>query len=312
MFIIDWHHGGAGRMVPSSEGERETMYAILGASGNTGSIVAKELLAAGEKVRVVVRDASKVSALAAAGAEVVVGSVDDVATLTRAFTGAKGAYVLMPPDMKSTDLPAENRRRAQAIRDALVAAKVPHVVLLSSIGAHLPAGTGPIATLHVAEKLLGTIPGTKLTAIRAGYFYENTAGLLQPMKTDGVLPAFSTNLDVPIPMVATRDIGAVAARALREPPAASEAILLFGPRLESYGDVARAFGAALGRHVKAVSAPFDAVEPTFMGHGASAHVARLYREMVEGFDAGRIVPEGTERRVNGAIDAAAFARSVVG
>ncbi len=287
------------------------MYAILGASGNTGSVVAHALLGAGQKVRVVVRDAAKAKALAAAGAEVITGSVDDAATLARAFDGARGAYVLLPPDMKSTDLPADNRRRAEVIRDALAAAKVPHVVLLSSVGAQMPSGTGPIATLHTAETLLRSIPGTKLTAIRAGYFFENSANLLHPMKADGVLPAFATKLDVPIPMVATRDIGETAAQALLAPPAASETILLTGPKLESYADVARAFGAALGREVRAVSAPFDAVVPTFTGMGASPHVAGLYREMVEGFDAGRIRPEGDERRVLGKIDAAAFAKSVV-
>lgn len=285
------------------------MYAILGASGNTGSIVARALLAAGKRVRVLVRDAGKASSLA--GAEVVVGAIDDPSALARTFEGVTGAYVLLPPALRSDDLAAENGRRIELVASAIDAAKVPHVVLLSSVGAHLPSGTGPIATLHVAEERLRRIPGTVLTALRAGYFFENTAGLLHPMRTQGVMPAFATKLDAPIPMVATRDIGETAARALLEPPARSEAILLTGPRFESYADVARAYAAALGTPVTAVSAPFDAVVPTFTGMGASTHVAQLYREMVEGFDSGRIAPEGSERRLTGKIDAAAFARSVV-
>src|SRR4249919_3792634 len=99
--------------------ERTVMYAILGASGNTGSVVARTLLASGKKVRLVVRDASKVSALTALGAEAVIGTVEDAASLTKAFQGAEGAYVLMPPDMRSEDLMGENKKRTDAIRTAL-------------------------------------------------------------------------------------------------------------------------------------------------------------------------------------------------
>lgn len=286
------------------------MYAILGASGNTGSVVARSLLAAGKKVRLVVRDASKVTALASAGAEVVTGAIDDVAVLTRAFTGASGAYVLLPPDLRSEDLPTENAKRTESIRAALAAAKVPHVVLLSSIGAQLPKGTGPIATVHHAEQVLGAIPGTVLTAVRAAYFLENLVGLVHPMKTQGVLPAFATNLDYPMPMVATADIGETAARALLEPPAKNEVIEIFGPKEASYADAARAFAAALGRDVKAISVPFDAVVPTLTQAGMSAHMAGLYREMSEGFDAGRITSDGAGRRLRGKVGVDEFARSV--
>jgi len=285
------------------------MYAILGASGNTGSVVARTLLAAGKKVRLVVRDASKVSALTALGAEVAIGSVEDAASLTKAFEGAQGAYVLMPPDMRSEDLMAENRKRADAIRTALVAAKVPHVVLLSSIGAQMAKGAGPISTVHYAEETLGAIPGTVRTSIRAAYFMENVLGMMQSMATQGVLPVFATKLEVPIPMVSTKDIGETAARALLEPPSKSEVILLTGPKEISYAETARAFGAALGREVKAVSAPFDAVVPTFTGFGMSTHMATLYREMVEGFDSGAITHDGVGRHVRGKIGIEEFAKT---
>lgn len=289
-----------------------SLYVVLGASGNTGSVVARSLLSAGKKVRLVVRDASKVASLTSLGAEVVKGAIDDAASLTRAFEGASGAYVLMPPDLRSEDLGAENRKRADAVREALAAAKVPHVVLLSSIGAQMEKGAGPISTLHYVEKTLGSIPGTALTALRASYFLENLAGLLGPMKAEGVLPIFAAHLDAKIPMVATRDIGETAARLLLEPPSASEIVLLAGPAEVSYLEAAAAFGAALGREVKAVSVPFDAVVPTFTGMGMSTHMAGLYREMVEGFDTGRILHDGKGRHLRGKIGVDAFARTLVG
>lgn len=287
------------------------MYAVLGASGNTGSVVARSLLSAGKKVRLVVRDASKVSALSAAGAEVVTGAIDDATFLARAFAGATGAYVLLPPDMRTDDLASENRARTEALRSAIAAAKVPHVVLLSSIGAHLEKGTGPIATLNHAEKVLGAIPGTVLTSLRAAYFLENLAGLVHPMKEQGVLPAFSTHLDFPMPMVATADIGETAARALLEPPSKNEVIELSGSKEASYSDAAKAFAAALGRDVLAISVPFDAVVPTLTQAGMSAHMAGLYREMSEGFDAGRITSDGQGRRVRGKIGVEEFARALI-
>ncbi|MFO0686387.1 MAG: NmrA family NAD(P)-binding protein [Sandaracinus sp.] len=288
------------------------MFAILGASGHTGAVVAQSLLAAGHEVRLLVRDPQKVAALTAKGAKVVKGDVSDAQALTEAFRGAKGAYVLLPPDVAATDLRAQNKKRSEAIREAAIATKLPHVVLLSSVGAQLPDGTGPIKTVHDAENILGNIPGTVLTAIRAAYFLENLAGLLHPMKTQGVLPAFSTHLDYPFPMIATKDIGETAARALLEPPTKNDVIELVGPKDASYADAARAFGAALGREVKAISVPFDAVVPTLTGMGMGAHMAGLYREMSEGFDAGRISYDGKGRRVVGKVSLEQFVKSVVG
>lgn len=284
------------------------MYAILGASGNTGSVVARTLLASGKKVRVVVRDASKVKALADAGAEIAIGTIEDAASLTKAFAGVAGAYVLMPPDLKTEDLMKENHARTDAVAKALAANKVPHVVLLSSIGAQNEKGAGPISTIFYAEKTLGAIPGTVLTSVRAAFFMENIANLLHPMKTQGVLPEFATKLDVAMPMVATQDIGETAARALMEPPAKNEVIFLTGPKEVSYLDAAKAFSTALGREVKAVAAPFDGVVPTLTGMGMSTHMAGLYREMMEGFDSGRITHDGVGRHVRGKVTLEEFAR----
>ena len=285
------------------------MFVVLGANGHTGSIVADRLLAAGKKVRVFVRDASKVSALAQKGAEVSVGSVESAADLARAFEGAEGAYVLVPPDSQSTAFLERGKRVTQALKEALEKTGVPHVVLLSSVGADVPAGTGPIATVHQAEQVLGALPKTRLTAVRAAYFMENLLGLLHPMKTDGVLPTFSGTTEYAFPMVATRDIGEVAASALLEAPKANQIIELSGPKEASISDAARAFGAALGRDVKAVAVPIDGLVPAMTGMGMSAHMAGLYREMTEAFDAGKCMFSGKHRTVRGKVSIEEFAKN---
>jgi uncharacterized protein YbjT (DUF2867 family) len=285
------------------------MFAILGASGHTGSVVARSLRAAGKKVRVLARDKSKVASI---DAEVVVGHADDAASLDKAFAGAEGAYVLFPPDNATSDLYARNAKLADLYAAALTKAKVPHVVMLSSVGAQLSTGAGPISALHYAEQKLGTLAGTRATFIRAAFFMENLAGMLDAMKHKGVLPCFSTGLEYPFPMIATRDIGETSARALMEPPKQNDVIELVGPKDQSYADAAKLFGAALGKTVTAVSVPFEAVEPTMAGFGVGAHMAKLYREMYEGFNAGKIGYDGKGRRVLGAIDLPSFVKTVVG
>lgn len=287
------------------------MFVVLGATGNTGSVVAERLLAAGKKVRVLVRDPQKVAGLLGKGAEVVTGSVESASDLAGAFEGAEGAYVLLPPDGTSNAFLERGRRITAALKEALEKTAVPHVVLLSSVGAEVPSGTGPIATVHHAEVVLGALPKTRLTAIRAAYFLENLLGLLHPMKADGVLPAFSKSLDYPFPMIATRDIGETAASALLDGAKAPAIIELSGPTA-SFSDAARAFGKALGREVHAISVPYEGIVPALTAAGLSPHMAGLYREMSEAFDAGKCTFSGNHHTARGKIDLDAFARAAVG
>jgi uncharacterized protein YbjT (DUF2867 family) len=269
------------------------MFTIFGANGHTGSIVAARLLDAGKQVRVVARDAAKVAALAKRGAEVVIGDVIDAGAVTKALSGAEGAYLLLPPDNASSDLLA----RAKKIVANYVAGLrgVPHSVLLSSVGAELPSGTGPITTVHHAETELPA-SGAKFTFLRAAYFMENTLANAQPMKQDGVLPVFGGGEAYPFTMVATRDIGETAAAALLSPPAATRVQELAGPREYSMNDVAEIASKILGRTVKTLVLPIEQLVPTFTKLGFSPHMAGLYREMIEAFGSGRVHFQGQPTR----------------
>jgi uncharacterized protein YbjT (DUF2867 family) len=316
MYDIDWNHGDRQPRISRvgstslTTGEKTVMFIVLGATGNTGSVVVASLLAAGKKVRVLVRDAAKASTLAKQGVEVVTGDVQRVEDVTRALTGAEGAYLVLPPDAQAADPLAKNRAITEVLRAALEATKVPHAVLLSSIGAQHAKGNGPIAALHHAEQTLGALKATRFTFLRAAYFLENLAGMLHPMKADGVLPVLSQHPDRKVPMVATRDIGETAARALLEPPAATEIVELSGPAGTSFADAARAFGKALGREVSTVVVPYEGIVPALTAVGIGAPMAALYREMSEGLDAGIVAYDGKGRRLAGKIDVDTFARAV--
>jgi uncharacterized protein YbjT (DUF2867 family) len=262
------------------------MFVIAGATGKTGSATAKALLQAGKKVRALARDPKKAEGLAALGAEVVSVDLADQAALGKAVAGAEGLYFLSPPDMAAKDFVAERKALTEKQVATLVAAKVPHVVLLSSIGAHLPDGHGPVRTVHNLEQQLQKA-GLPSTFVRPGYFVENWGAVLHPLQQDSVLPTFF-RADQPIPMVSTPDIGTVAARALLDGPKGYRAIELSGPTDPTSNDVAAAFAKLLGRPIKVIEAPLDAVVPTFTSFGISENIASLYREMYEGFGSGHV------------------------
>ena len=275
------------------------MYAITGVTGHTGKAVAETLHAKGQPIRVIVRDEAKGASWKARGAEVAVASVDDEAALTRALSGVKGAYVLLPPDAVTTDFFGSRARMVDAIGRAAVKAGLPHLVLLSSIGAQIPKGTGPIAALHHAERSFEKL-GIGTTFVRASYFLENYGGVLAPAKNDGVLPSFLP-ANRTHAVVTTTDIGHTAAQALLDGPRGRRVIELSGPADVTPGDVAAALAELLGRAVNVVEAPLDAVVPTFMSFGMSQHMAEIYREMYAGFIAGDITWEGQGERVRGSI-----------
>ena len=128
------------------------MYTVAGVTGHTGRVVAETLLAKGLPTRVIVRDEKKGASWKGRGAEVAVADLADEATLTRALQGATGAYLLPPPVATTTDFVGSRARMFEAIGRAAVNARLPHLVFLSSIAAHLPKGTGPIVAAYMAER----------------------------------------------------------------------------------------------------------------------------------------------------------------
>jgi uncharacterized protein YbjT (DUF2867 family) len=296
----------------AQEQEHVMTFVITGVSGNTGGVVANTLLDAGHAVRVVVRERSKADALAARGAEVSVADLGDADALATALRGASGAYLLIPPNGAAPDVRAYQHRLLDAIATAVERARVPHVVLLSSVGAQHPAGTGPIAGLYAAEQRLAAIDGTRSSFVRAAYFMENLGGSLG-MLEQGVLPSFTPGATA-FDMVATRDIGKTAAGLLVEGPgtAKTQAIELRGPAKVSMNDVAATLSRIVGKPIAVSEAPLDAMVPTLTSFGMSADVAGLYREMTAAMLSGHVAFEGGHREVAGTTTVEAVLRAMLG
>lgn len=273
------------------------MYVVAGVTGNTGSIVAEELLQRGHQVRAIVRDVGKGERWKAMGAEVAVTSLADAKGLAEVLSGAKGAYLLNPPDMTISDFRARATEIGDAFTTAIRDSGVPQIVFLSSIGAQHDSGVGPIAGLHLIEKKLEGL-GIGETLLRPAYFLENWGVSLGSAVSEGVLPSFLPE-NFRFPQVATRDIGRLAADALENPPRGISVLEISGPEDYTPADIARAVGSIAGREVAVGVGPIEAVIPTFTSFGASEHVASLFREMYEGMVNGRISWDGSGQRIRG-------------
>lgn len=273
------------------------MFVIAGVSGKVGSVAAKALLEQKRPIRVIVRDAAKGVEWAKRGAELAVGSLEDAAFLTGALQGASGFFTLLPPNYGAADFYAFQRSTADSIATAVEASRVPHVVILSSVGADLAEGNGPIRGLHYLENVLRSSGTAKLTAIRAGYFQENLQNAEVPARQLGIFPNFVPSADFPMPMIATKDIGLLAAKSLIEGAKAHEIIDLHGPAY-SVRQVAEAMGARLGKTLAIVDVPAEGHVDAMMNAGFSRQLAEIFAEMYQGFSTGLIRPKA-ERFVQG-------------
>ena len=263
--------------------------AVMGATGNIGGRISETLLAGGHTVRALGRSADKLAGLKAKGAEVLTGDAGDAGYLTKAFTGAAAAFTLLPPNPVSADFLADMARQGEAIAAAAGHSGLQHLVALSSIGAEQPAGTGPIAGLHAQEERLKRVNGLNVLALRPGYFFENflhVLGLIRHQAINGGGAAASTR----VPMIATQDIAAAAARALDARDWRGFKVQeLLGPRDLTFAEATSIVGAALGKPDLAyVQFPYADYSAALQQNGLSKSVADLYAEMEKAMDEGRV------------------------
>jgi uncharacterized protein YbjT (DUF2867 family) len=271
--------------------EEETMYVVLGATGNTGKVVAETLLDSGQKVRVVGRSKARLEGFSILGAEVFEANLADSAALTKAFTGAHAVYALVPPDLASTDCRAEQDAMTNSIGSALETTGVTHVVALSSFGADKPDKTGPVVGLHVMQERFSQISKLNALFLRAGYFMENTIPQVGIIKNVGMM-AGPVRADLALPMIATRDIGAAAADALMKLEfTGHQTRELLGHKDLTYTQMAKVVGAAIGLpNLTYIQLPAEQVIQAMTQMGASKNMATLICEMADALNSGYMRP----------------------
>ncbi len=260
------------------------MFAVIGATGKVGGVVARTLVAAGRSVRVVVRDPGKSGVWSSRGCDIAVAESSDAEALTQAFIGTEGAFVMLPPIFDPTPGFPEAKGMIAALRAALLQAKPAKIVVLSTIGAE---ATQPnlLNQLGLLERALADLP-MPVSFLRAAWFMENAAWDVAPARKTGVIQSYLQPLDKPFPMVATEDVSHAAVDLLLENWNGHRIVELEGPHRVTPNDLADAFAKALGSPVQTEIVLRDRWETLFRAQGMQHPLPRM--QMLDGFNAGWI------------------------
>jgi uncharacterized protein YbjT (DUF2867 family) len=260
------------------------MYAITGITGKVGGELARNLLAAGQRVRAIVRSESKGEEWAALGCEVALANMEDGLALAEAFAGATATFILPPSEFDPEPGFPEAKQVIAAVTSALVEARPGKVVCLSTIGADAPH-ENLLTQRTLMEQSLQEI-GLPVTFLRPGWFMENALWDIPSARDEGLLRSFLQPDDKPFPMVATQDVGRLAAALLREDWSGTRVVELEGPARISPNDLARAFATVLKRPVRVETVPRESWEQIFRSQGTQNPLPRI--RMLDGFNEGWI------------------------
>jgi uncharacterized protein YbjT (DUF2867 family) len=267
---------------------RDGMNVILGASGNTGSIIADFLLSKGQKVRVMGRDLARLQRFVRKGAEAFAAEITDAAPLSKAFGGARAAYLLLPPITSRED----QERQSDAIAKAVKESGLRYAVYLSSYGAHVPEGTGPVAGLHSSEQKLNAINDLNVLHLRAAYFMENSLAAIDMLRGMGMF-GHALLPDLKLPMIATQDVGDYAAqRLLNLDFSGKQTRELLGERDLTMTEATAVIARGIGKpDLRYEQFSYDQVQQVLTQAGFSPKKAAVYIEMFQSINSGLLAAQ---------------------
>jgi len=273
------------------------MYIITGATGNTGSVIAQQLLEAGKEVTTVSRSKERLRDLKKQGARPAEADLLNSQTLSDIFKGAKAAYLLIPSNYQAEDFRAYQNEVAESIGVALESSTITHAVVLSSIGAHLEQGAGVVQGLHDMEKRLRQLEGKNILFLRPTFFMENFYAQIPLIKEHNMI-AYAAWDDIKTSMIATKDIANFAAeRLIKLDFEGHSHQYLLGERDLSFPEATRILGEAIGKpELNYVSLSYEQAKQGFLQAGFSKDVADRYNEFIESLNQGRITEDAERNR----------------
>jgi len=261
------------------------MIVVTTPTGNIGSKLLPLLLAAGESVRVIARDPSKLSAAVQGKVEIVQGSPDDPAVVDRAFRGASSVFWLVPPSFRAADVREYYLGFTRPAAEAIKTHGVERVVSVSSLGRHLGMKAGVVSVAHAMEDLIEST-GVSHRGLWNPGFMENMLMHLSTLKQQGTF-YLPLEPDLKIPHAATRDIAASAARLLLDLSWTGKGgLAVLGPEDLSANDQAAIMTEVLGRAIRFQSVPGAAYRQSLLDHGAGVAIADGLTEMHAAIDEG--------------------------
>lgn len=284
-------------------------FTITGSLGNIGKPLIKNLVSAGHEVTVISSNVDRQADIQKLGAKTAIGSVADSDFLTDAFTGADAIYTMTPPNMGGSDIIVNTTKAGKAFVEAIRKSAVTRVVLLSSIGADVPEGTGPIAGLYNIEQLYNQLEGVSITFLRAGYFYINFYNDIPMIKgmhmMGGNFPATAS-----IPLVHPADIAVAIAEELQKTTSGKNVRYIVGD-VKTPAEIVKTFGAAIGEpELPWVEFTDEQSIGGMLQAGLPEEIAGLYTEMGSGLRSGIISADffDSKAAVTGQIKLEEFAK----
>lgn len=282
---------------------------ISGSLGNVGKPLAQKLIDGGHDVTVISSSNERSAAIENLGAKAAIGSVSDARFLKETITGADAVFAMTPPNMGGSNVISNTTDTGKAFATAIKEAGVTRVVMLSSIGADLPNGNGPIAGLHNIEQLYSKLSGVAVTYLRAGYFYTNFYNDIPLIKGMGIIGA-NYPATVRIPVVHPTDIAAAAADELQK-PSTDKYVRYIISDVRTPGDISQLIGAAIGKpQLPWIEFTDEQALNGMMQAGLPEEIARLYVEMGASFRGGKLFTDFVRNGspVNGQVKLEDFAR----
>ena len=264
------------------------MIVVTTPTGRIGRHVLAQLVTAGEPVRAVARDRTRIEPGLLAKADVVEGSIDDAAIVDKALNGAEAVFWCIPESSRMADVREYYLGFARPFVAALTSSKIRRVVFVSSGGRGRAKNAGPISAVFTVEGLLEAT-GVHLRALRCGSFMENMLHQVEPLRRQGMF-FYPIDGNMAIPTCAARDIGARAVRLLGDRSWTGQAGTgVHGPADLSFNEMAGVMSKVLGRPIRFQEVPEPAYKATLVEHGQSEAFAQglvdMFREIAEGIHA---------------------------
>lgn len=254
-------------------------FVITGSLGNISKPLSVKLVKAGHEVKIISSSSDKIAAIEALGAKAAIGSVEDVEFLTGQFKGVDAVYTMVPPNMAASDLKAHIGKIGTNFSKAILAAGVKNVVNLSSIGAHLESGCGPVSGLYRSEHALNTLQGVNVVHLRAGFFYNNLFVNMGMIKNMGIMGS-NYKVDTEMTLADTEDIATAAFEQLTTLSFKGSSVLYVVSDIKTNGEIAKALGSAIGKNdLNWVEFKDEDSLKAMVGMGLPEEIAKNYVEM---------------------------------
>jgi len=279
-----------------------------GSLGNVAKPLVKKLIAAGHEVTVISTKDDRKGEIEALGAKAAIGSISDEAFLIEAFTGAHAVYTMMPPSMGPVNMIQNIADAGQAYANAIKAAGITRVVMLSSVGADADQGTGPVQGVHRVEKILQRLDGVNITVLRSGFFYLNFLRDIPLIRSKGIF-GNNYNGDDRLALTHPEDLSTALAEELQAEGNGFEVKYIVSD-VSTGDEIAAAFGQAIGKpELVWTNIPDEQLKQGMLSGGMPEELVGLIVEMGQGVRAGVITRDffTSDAKVNGQIKLERFA-----